>query len=92
MAVGCGGTHADAPRANAARGPTVARAVADYAGLVRSARGRGAETRPAHDRDWLAAFCRDGPVALAFVQTGDSPSRPERRPAGGAHGGAAATA
>ena len=23
--------------------------------------------------DWLAAFCRDGPAALAFVQTGGSP-------------------
>jgi transposase len=22
---------------------------------------------------WLAAFCRDGPAALAFVQTGGSP-------------------
>jgi hypothetical protein len=23
--------------------------------------------------DWLATFCRDGPAALAFMQTGGSP-------------------
>jgi hypothetical protein len=42
-------------------------------------------------RGWLAACCRNGPAALAFVQTGGSP-RPERGAAGGAQGGGPAAA
>ncbi len=39
-----------------------------------AARVAGALGRDPHTvGGWLAAFCRDGPAALAFVQTGGSP-------------------